>query len=301
MTFYRLHANNPAMARPLRVEYDGALYHVVSRANAKEPIFAPGSEKGLLLDTLSGVNKKFNWICHAYCVMDNHYHLLIETPDGNLSKGMRGLNGIYTQAFNRRKNRVGHVFQGRYKAILVQKESYLLEVARYVVLNPVRAKTAKSAADFQWSSYRATMELDEPHDCLTTSWILGQFHERKEQAQTDYAAFVAQGRDRQDQSLANQVVLGNPNFIDDIAKRLKQPELLDEVPRRQRFLHRPSLATLFSGAGNRKNRNRIIHDAVYSWGYDQKEVGDQLGLHPSTISRLLSGKRRSAKMSRLKT
>lgn len=118
------------MARPLRIEYDGALYHVTSRGNEKKPIFKDDADRSIFLDTLHKVNKRYNWICYAYCLMNNHYHLVIETPDGNLSKGVRQLNGVYTQTFNKRHKRVGHILQGRYKAILIQKESHLLEVCK---------------------------------------------------------------------------------------------------------------------------------------------------------------------------
>jgi len=144
------------MARPLRIEYDGALYHVTSRGNERKSIFRDDADRKLFLKTLSQVTDRFNWVCHAYYLMNNHYHLVIETPDGNLSKGMRELNGVYTQAFNRRHHRVGHLFQGRFKGILVQKESHFLEVCRYVVLNPVRAKAVKHPREWAWSSYRAT-------------------------------------------------------------------------------------------------------------------------------------------------
>lgn len=127
------------MARPLRIEYPGAVYHITSRGNEKKTIFRSDKDRVDFLDTLQDVNSRYNWICHAYCLMGNHYHLLIETPDANLSIGMRQLNGVYTQSFNGRRKRTGHLFQGRYKAILIQKDSHLLEVCRYVVLNPVRA------------------------------------------------------------------------------------------------------------------------------------------------------------------
>ena len=135
------------MARPLRIEYDGAVYHVTTRGNARKPIFIDNKDREFFLGTLEQVNKRYHWICHAYCLMNNHYHLVIETPNGNLSKGMRQLNGVYTQAFNRRHNRVGHIFQGRYKAVLIRKESHLLEVGRYVVMNPVRAKAVEGLWD----------------------------------------------------------------------------------------------------------------------------------------------------------
>ena len=109
------------MARPLRIEYPGAIYHVTSRGNARAAIFKEDADRELFLEALQQVVERFNWLCHAYCLMDNHYHLMIETPDGNLTAGMRHLNGVYTQRFNRRHRRVGHVFQGRFKAILVDR------------------------------------------------------------------------------------------------------------------------------------------------------------------------------------
>jgi REP-associated tyrosine transposase len=129
------------MARPLRIEFAGALYHVTARGNNREAIFlgADEADREAFLEILGAICERFNWVCHAYCLMTNHYHLLIETPDANLSGGMRQLNGVYTQYVNRTHRRVSHLFQGRFKGILVEREGYLLELARYVVLNPVRA------------------------------------------------------------------------------------------------------------------------------------------------------------------
>jgi REP element-mobilizing transposase RayT len=138
------------MARPLRLEFRGAVYHLTSRGNARQNIFFTDADRELYLSTLAGVVRRYRWICHAYCLMANHYHLLIETPKANLSIGMRQLNGIYTQSFNRRNQRVGHLFQGRFKAILVEKEAHLLELCRYVVLNPVRVKGGASAQSWKW-------------------------------------------------------------------------------------------------------------------------------------------------------
>ena len=129
------------MTRPLRIEYEGAVYHVTSRGNARASIFTDDDDRTFFIEILSKVVTRSDWICHAYCLMTNHYHLLIETPSPNLSRGMQLLNGIYTQKFNRQHKRSGHVFQGRFKAILVEKESHLLELARYVVLNTPERKT----------------------------------------------------------------------------------------------------------------------------------------------------------------
>ncbi len=119
------------MARPLRIEFSGALYHVTSRGDGQEAIYLDDGDRVLFMEVLGEACEQYNWVVHSWCQMTNHYHLLIETPEGNLSKGMRHLNGVYTQRFNRKHQRVGHVFQGRFKAILVEKEAYLLELARY--------------------------------------------------------------------------------------------------------------------------------------------------------------------------
>ena len=125
------------MARPLRIEFPGAVYHVTSRGNERKAIFRDDQDRKRFLEALADVTLRYNWLCHAYCLIGNHYPLLIDTTDGNLSIGMRQLNGVYTQRFNKRHGRVGHLFQGRFKAVLVQKDSHLLEACRYVVLNPV--------------------------------------------------------------------------------------------------------------------------------------------------------------------
>jgi putative transposase len=149
------------MARPLRIEYPGALYHVTSRGNAGQKIFWTDKDRRYFIELLAYIIERFRWVCYAYCLMDNHYHLVIETREANLSKGMRQLNGIYTQKYNWKHHRTGHVFQGRYKAIIVDRDAYLLEVCRYVVLNPVRAHAVEKIEDWKWSSYRATASLDD--------------------------------------------------------------------------------------------------------------------------------------------
>ena len=147
------------MTRPLRIEYPNAVYHVTSRGNARNKIFLGDQDRENFLAVLDAVVKRYNWLCHAYCLMDNHYHLMIETPDANLSRGMRQLNGVYTQKYNWWHSKTGHIFQGRYKAILVEKENYLLELCRYVVLNPVRANMVDKPEEWKWSSYGATAGL----------------------------------------------------------------------------------------------------------------------------------------------
>ncbi len=138
------------MSRPLRIEFPGALYHVTARGNARRDIVEDDDDRRCFVDLLAETVQSRRWRLYAYCLMDNHYHLLVETPEPNLSRGMRQLNGVFTQRTNRRHGRVGHVFQGRYKSILVEREAYLLELCRYVVLNPVRAGMAARAGEWRW-------------------------------------------------------------------------------------------------------------------------------------------------------
>ena len=182
------------MARPLRIEFSGALYHVTARGDRQEDIYLTDTDRIAFLDILGQVVERFNWLVHAYCLMDNHYHLLIETPDSNLGQGMRQLNGVYTQTSNRNNHRVGHVFQGRYKAILVQRETYLLELCRYIVLNPVRARMVKNAKAWPWSSYRDTAGFRMPPDWLNTEWLLAAFATRLSRARKSTSNLSARAR-----------------------------------------------------------------------------------------------------------
>jgi putative transposase len=150
------------MTRPLRLEFPGALYHVTARGDRREPIVEDDVDRVAWVGLLGWVCQRFRWRVHAWVLMGNHYHLLLETPDARLSEGMRQLNGVWSQHFNRRHGRVGHVFQGRFKAIFVERESYLLELARYVVLNPARAHMVTDVADYAWSSYGTMMGQPDP-------------------------------------------------------------------------------------------------------------------------------------------
>jgi putative transposase len=278
------------MARPLRIEYDGALYHVTSRGNERKSIFKDDADRELLLKTLAQVSERFNWLCHAYCLMSNHYHLVIETPDGNLSRGMRQLNGVYTQAFNRRHRRVGHLFQGRFKGILVQKESHFLEVCRYVVLNPVRAKAMRQPREWPWSSYRATAGQAPTPRCLTVDEVLSHFGQRRGTAQQKYRQYVSEGIDGAPiwENLEAQSLLGLEGFAEALRGHVTGKQRLQEVPKAQRLIGRANLEILFKQAErNKATRNELITEAVYKHGYSQIEVARHLNLHYSTVSRLI--------------
>ena len=279
------------MTRPLRIEYPGAVYHVTSRGNEKKAVFKDDSDREAFLKTLAHVNKRYNWICHAYCLMDNHYHLLIETLEGNLSMGMRQLNGVYTQTLNRRHSRVGHLFQGRFKAILIQKDSHLLEVCRYVVLNPVRAQVVERPGDWKWSSYRATSGKENPHPCLTRDWILGQFSKQRVKAGNEYQQFVNQGIGKESIwiDVKGQAILGEDEFVDDLIDHLRKHKDIPDIPKSQRYVSRPSLVKIFTeGILRDKNkRDRKIVEAVEKYGYRQREVADHLGMYFTSVSRIM--------------
>lgn len=291
------------MARPLRIQYRGALYHVTSRGNSGQRIFKDDRDREGFLATLRRVTERYRWRCHAYCLMPNHYHLVIETPEGNLAQGMRQLNGVYTQTFNRRQGQMGHVFQGRYKAILVQKESHLLEVCRYVVLNPVRAALVKRPDQWKWSSYGGTAGIKTPHPCLTTEWVRSQFGQTRSRADELYRAFVQAGIGAESiwAQVKGQSLLGGEAFLRRLRPYLRGREEVKEFPRSQRYVSRPSLAKIFPARVVKANarRNRTIAVAVERFGYTQKAVADFLGLHYSTISRLVSRPKR--RVSRSKT
>lgn len=280
------------MSRPLRIEFAGALYHVTSRGDGQEDIYLDDGDRELFLEVFSEVSERFNWTLHAYCLMSNHYHLLLETPDGNLSKGMRQLNGVYTQRFNRKHKRVGHVFQGRYKAIIVQKQTYLLELARYIVLNPVRARMVRSAKEWPWSSYGATGGIADAQIWLTVDWILSAFSGKRSEAIERYKAFVAEGKDQPGiwEQLKNQIYLGTDAFVEKMQAKKPAKEDLSEIPLGQR---RAMAKSLEHHAARSKTRDEAIVNAYNSGSYGMKEIGDHFGLHYSRVSRIIANQRKA--------
>jgi len=273
------------MARPLRIEFEGGLYHITARGNAGSDIFLENSDREHFLEILARSVERFRWTCHAYCLMGNHYHLLIETPEPNLSRGMQYLNGVYTQWFNREHGRYGHLFQGRFKSIVVEKESYLLELARYIVLNPVRAGLARSAREWRWSSYRATAGQVEVPEFLTTDWLLSQFGKSRLAATRAYRAFVRQGRGIDvSEDAVSGVLMGSEAFIRQMRPLLTDVTENREYRRSERLAVRPTLDDLFRNTADKPTRNVRIYEAVRVYDYRLKEVGDHLGLCYSTIS-----------------
>ena len=276
------------MTRPLRIELAGGLYHVTSRGNRREAIYLDDSDRSAWLILLALVCKRFNWLCHAWCQMTNHYHVIVETVEGNLAQGMRHLNGVYTQDFNRRHKRVGHVFQGRYKAILVEKDSYLLELARYVVLNPVRARMVNDAADWPWSSYSAMTGLqdEDAPSFVQTDWILGQFGDERQQAVHRYIDFVRAGTGLPClwKDLRGQMFLGSKSFLEQM-QRLSENTLLTEIPRTQR---RPLSKPLSDYCDQYEDPKAAMIKAYATGDFTMQQIADFFGVHYATVSRAIN-------------
>ncbi len=279
------------MARPLRLEYPGACYHITSRGNAKHAIFRDDADRGVLLRILGEAVKRFGWELHAYCLMGNHYHLLLTTPMPNLSRGMKQLNGVFTQRFNRRNERVGHLFQGRFGAILVERETYLLELVRYISLNPVRAGIVASADEWRWSSHRAHAGLAAAPDWLRIQPILERFSSDPASASLRYRQFVAEGVGLASpwSALRGQVLLGTDLFAERFRTLLAQRAVSAEVPRVDRLAGRPSLDMLLPATASygRARRNAAIAEACLKHGYSLAEVARHSGLHYSTVCRIV--------------
>jgi putative transposase len=292
MTFESLRSG-VGMARPLRIEFPGAIYHVTTRGNAGEPIVRGDGERQAWLTVVGDVVDQFHWLCHAYCLMSNHYHLLVETPEANLSRGMRQLNGVFTQLINRRSARFGHLFQGRFKAILVERESYLLELCRYLVLNPVRAGLVDQPERYQWSSYRTTCGLESEPGWLAVDWVLAQFGDRRSAARRAYREFVQDGVRSESPwaAVRGQIALGDRTFVEALAPLLRERPASAEIPRRQRGASRPELAALLPAdrMGELSTRNLAMRDAHLAHGYSLVEIGRHVGLHYATVSRIIKG------------
>ena len=282
------------MARPLRIEFPGAVYHVTSRGNARQRIFHGERDNRKFLEILGDAIERYAWLCYAYCLMENHYHLVIETPAPNLSQGMHYLNGAYTQAHHRQHQTVGHLLQGRFKSIIVDKDHYLLELTRYVALNPVRAGIAGDPQEWPWSSYPATAGIKPAPPYLHITPILKCFDSDLDEARKRYRAFISAGIDRESpwKNLKSQLILGNEEFIERIKPTLtpdtqtvKLPSR--EIPKMQRFALRPSLPEIFGDRKSKKKRDEAIFESHTVHGYTQNDIADFLGIHYTPVSRAI--------------
>lgn len=278
------------MARPLRIEFPGALYHVTSRGDRQEPIYEDDDDRQMFLSILGEVVKEWNWLCYAYCLMSNHYHLLMETPDGNLSKGMRQLNGVYTQRSNRRHGRVGHLFQGRYKAILVDSDTYLLELSRYIILNPVRAGMVETPEAWPWSSFKAMVGQEMSPEWLAADGLLAHFAQRQAVARQRYRQFVMEGVGQPSiwQDLNRQIFLGDDGFVSRMKAHLDGEPLDVNIPKVQRRAPAKPLEEIAAGC---RDRNEAIIAAYATGEFSYQQLADYFEVHFTTVGRIVRSSR----------
>ncbi len=295
------------MSRPPRLEFAGALWHVTARGNEKRDVFRDDADRELFLSTLARTVGLFRWTLHAWVLMGNHYHLLVETPEPTLSRGMRQLNGLYTQAFNRRHRRSGHLFQGRFKSILVHRETHFLELARYIVLNPVRLGVARSARAWPWSSFRATAGLAAAPPWLETEATLRRFGAKRSAAEEAYRKFVAEGKGsgyEPWEQVTAQTCLGPDEFLEEVGRRAGKPGGA-EGTRRPRPARPASLPERLGEAAERLGvsldemkrhpRWHIRERRLLAWDVRQRglfrlsEIGAALGVKAAQVSVLVKG------------
>ncbi|MEY4561643.1 MAG: hypothetical protein RLZZ618_920 [Pseudomonadota bacterium] len=287
------------MTRPLRIEFPGAIYHVTSRGDRREPIFEDDDDRRVLLGVLHEALERFDASMLAYCLMGNHYHFVLQTRRPNLSRVMRHINGVYTQLFNARHGKVGHLFQGRFKAILVDRDAYLLEVCRYVELNPVRARMVRTPGEWPWSSYRAHLGqvvgppwLDTPavhahmlgRDVSTAEDVLEAIHM--------YADLVASAPDHRlwDEALRQQIYLGDDAFID-------RMQLLAEAQRKRScevpLPQRSSPKTLQQWLAISPTREEALRRGYTESGLKMSDMAKEMNLTLSRVSQLIRRATRS--------
>lgn len=287
------------MSRPLRIEFPHALYHLTSRGDRREPIFLDDADRVAFLGVLAQCCERMDAAAYAYCLMGNHYHLVLTTRRPNLSALMRQLNGVYTQAFNRRHGKVGHVFQGRFKAVLVDREAHFLALCRYVELNPVRARMVRAPQDWPWSSYRVHAGQVQCPPWLDGAAVHAAMLGRepataaqRRQAARRYAAQVAQAPEASiwEEGLRQQVFLGDEAFVERVQKLAAAPSLRSRsVPRPQRS--RP--ATLDHWLKSCATREEAMSRAHVESGMTMTAIAREVGLSVGRISQLIRAARPS--------
>ena len=248
------------------------------------PIFEDEGDRAGFLQITEEAIERFNWRRHAFRLTGNHYHLLPETIDGNLSAGMRHINGVYTQRFNRIQHRVGHLFQGRFKSIQIDRDAYLLELCRCIFLNPVRAGMVELPEDYGWSSYRATAGLSRGPAFLHSDWIPRRFAGERGEARRRYIEFVRAGVGCAEigSELKSRAIPGGDEFMAKLGPALGDKSSLKEIPRSRRFASRPSLEELLPSHGKmaKLERNAALKKAHYAYGYSFAEIPGSYLAHP---------------------
>ena len=285
------------LARQLRIEYPGAYYHVFSRGNQKQPIFLSDDDRCFFLKCVREAHEKYGVIVHVYCLMPNHYHLILETPLGNLSNMMHFLNTAYTIYFNAKHKRSGHLFQGRYKSILIEAKSYAQELSKYVHLNPVRSEIVGLPEQYPWSSYGYYRGAARPEKWLETALILSLFGEHPEEARRAYLEFVIGGIGQEvPASIKESIrtgILGSEEFIANIKKELLGDNIGKpdrEKPQLRKLRKKPDLPLILSvsekvlGARNKFVVPIAILISQKSTALKLREIGEFFSLSMSGVS-----------------
>jgi putative transposase len=286
------------VSRPLRIEYPGAFYHVTSRGNERKTVFQSNRDREKYLSYLESAHERYGAVIHVYCLMGNHYHLLLETPRGNLSKILHYINGAYTTYFNIKRGRSGHLFQGRYKGILVDKDEYCKELSRYIHLNPVRAGMVKAPLEYPWSSYQYFVGRDRRPKWLTTEFILGDFGGEGGRGFKKYREYVERGEDKEIENPLKKVIastfLGGKEFIDRIKLEYLGKKEIDrrDLPALRKILRGPSLESIERVVNKRVGRSHPLFKKICIYlgyqhsGLNLREIGEYFGMQRSAISQL---------------
>lgn len=282
------------MARPLRVEYEGAVYHILSRGNRAEFIFEEDPEKEYFLQILQKAVEKYCIELYAYCIMGNHYHLLVGMPYGALSKVMHAVQSSYGTYLQRERGWIGHVFAGRYKSLCVEKEGYLLELSKYIHLNPVRAKIVKKPGDYKWSSYRFYAGKKKKPKWLNVGWLLEEYGKSLATAEKKYREFAEAGIGTPPSfpggKVSGQAILGSKQFIKKVTEVIGKKRQLGDVTARNLYHKQVSLNDLYrevcrfygvkdfaKGKSEGHSRDMFIYLAKTKSAATNREIGEMAG------------------------
>jgi len=284
------------MGRPLRIEYPGAFYHITSRGNERKPIFRIKRDYERFLGYLESATERYGAQIHCFCLMHNHYHLLLEIPRGNLRQILHHLNTSYTNYFNARSGRVGHLFQGRYRSILVEKDIYALELSRYIHLNPVRASLVKHPLGYPWSSYLAYTGMKKEWDWLKMDFILSQFSRDKKKARNKYRSYVEEGIVKPIEDPLKRVVastlLGSERFVQWVTGQwVKRMGTHRDIPAIRRLSYWPDLSLILKkseetfGEGTSDSRRVALYLSHRLSGLSLGDIGKYFGgIGPSGVT-----------------
>ena len=301
------------MARQLRIEFPGAFYHVTARGNERKAVFKSIKDREQFFSYLESASNRYGAIIHAYCLMDNHYHILIETPLGNLSKIMQHINSAYTTYFNIKRDRSGHLFQGRYKSILVEVDEYAKELSRYIHLNPVRAKMVKTPEEYQWSSYSYYADKSKAPEWLYRDFILGYFGKRLSTSQRNYRKFVhslvGEVYDSPFTDVIYSVILGSQEYAQEIKDTFLKKKPQDrELPSLLELVDRPDIDIISKivdsviQTDDRLAKQIKLYFCHRYSGLKLKEIGKYFGIGESGVSqtshRLSDKLKRNKKLSK---